>query len=400
MSVLNAAELLAAIDRSTIQLDPARCLHFRDRHATCEACFGICPAEAITRGKLPSLDADKCEGCLACLTVCPSGAYHADDAVAPLLNSVCHVEGDTLELLCTKNPQPEKGLSKTSVGIRVKGCLAGLGTGAYLALAAFGVAHIAVRTEACGGCKWAALQPLIEDQIKRAQHFLEAWGKSESIACLSEAHEMVERPWWDAENPPLSRRELFRMMTRQGQIAMACAIENGEHATDQRPGRDRLRTLAAVAHLPPPEAIGSIDLNELGFASKRVSEACTACGACARACPTGALTFEKDEADTRFALIFSPRNCIACDFCAHVCVPSAIVVDHKPSFAEVFGEPQIQLLEGELMRCERCGAIVAKRGTERLCDLCEYRRTHRFGAMLPPVRKTDPLGEGNPADEQ
>jgi len=264
VSLLDAAERFAAMDRSAIVLDPARCLHSLDRASTCEACFQICPAEAIAPGKPPSLDADKCESCLACLVVCPVGAYNADDAVRPLLNAVTRLEGQTLELVCAKNPQPEKGISESSVGIRVKGCLAGLGTGTYLALAALGLERVVARTEACSACEWANLRPQIDSQIERAARVLAGWDKGETVTSSSASDGLVERTVWDAENPPLSRRDLFRMMARQGQVAMARlfrmmarqgqvamarAMENGEHSIGRKPGRDRVRALGAVAHL-------------------------------------------------------------------------------------------------------------------------------------------------------
>lgn len=384
MSLLDAAERFASLDRSALVLDSARCLHSLDHNATCDVCFQICPVNAITPGKPPTLDAEKCESCLACLTVCPVGAYNADDAVGALLNAAAHLEDQTLELVCTKNPQPEKGTSESGIGIRVKGCLAGLGAGTYLALAALGVERISARTEACSACEWASLRPRIDSQVKRAAHFLAAWNENASITSSSSSDDLVERAIWNAENPPLSRRDLFRMMARQGQVAMARAMENSEHSVGRKPGRDRARTLGAVAHLDAPQNKPTVDLSQFGFAAVTISEACNACGACGRACPTEALKFEKDEDSTVFALKFTARDCIGCDLCTRVCLPAAVSVNHAPTFAEIFNEEQVTLQEGELLKCERCGALTAKRGEARLCDLCEYRRTHPFGSVMPP----------------
>jgi len=106
MRILNVAERFAALDRSAVILDKESCLHNQNRFSGCEACFDICPVQAIHPGKPPSLDSEKCESCLACLTVCPMGAYSADDAVASLLNAVTRLEGSELEVLCEKNLKP------------------------------------------------------------------------------------------------------------------------------------------------------------------------------------------------------------------------------------------------------------------------------------------------------
>ncbi len=337
-----------------------RCLHSQDRFSGCEACFGICPVNAITPGKPPVLDAEKCQTCLACITVCPVGAYSADDAVTPLLNSITHLEGEQVELICAKNEQADKGLQASSIGIRLRGCLAGLGTGTYLALAALGLEHTSLRTEACAACEWGKLRPEIESQVNRAGHFLSAWNKAEAFTCVSTLENAVQRPLWNADNPPLSRRDMFRMITRQGQVALARAMENGQVHSGRRPGRDRLRAVNAVAHLPEHEQ--DPDLSPLGFASVTVTEACTACGACARACPTEALRFEKNEEETTYKLMFSARTCIGCDLCVHVCLAEAVTVEHEPTFTQIFGIEALTLQEGELVKCERCGTLMAKRG--------------------------------------
>ena len=387
MSLFAAAEWFAALDRSSVTLNTERCLHSQDRFSGCQACYDICPVSAITPGKPPALDSEKCQSCLACLTVCPVGAYAADEAVVSLLNAVTHLEAGALELLCERNPQAALGISEASTGIRVRGCLAGLGPGAYLALATFGLEHIRVRTDACSGCKWGTLPRQVEVQVRQAQQLLEAWGKAETLDCVSELESPVERPLWEATNPPLSRRDMFRMLAQQGKVAMARAIENEQTKPGHRPGRDRLRLLGAVAHLPAPQPGYTGSIMDMDFAWVSVSETCTACGVCAHVCPTSALQFEKNEAEKAYTLTFSARNCIGCEMCMHVCAPSAVSVNHTPTFAQIFGEETMTLQEGELVKCERCGILMAAKPNVHLCPLCEYRQTHPFGSMLPPGLK-------------
>jgi ferredoxin len=302
------------------------------------------------------------------------------------LNCLTHVEDKSVELLCGLHPNPETGTDE-NIGIRIQGCLAGLGTGAYLAVSALGMERIIVRTDACATCKWHSLSPNIHEQIERANHFLSAWNKMDSIVFMDEIESPVERMVWDAKNPPLSRRDLFRMMARQGQVAMARAMENGLAALERQPGRDRLRLLSAVAHLEKEPSV-KIDLHKFNFAALTISEACTACGVCARTCPADALHFEKDPEGTAFSISFSPKNCIGCDLCAHVCQPEAICIDHEPAFEKIFGvNGPVVLQSGQLVRCEHCHTSMAAREGVRLCPLCEYRRKHPFGSMLPGKSK-------------
>jgi ferredoxin len=388
LSLLDAAERFASIDRSQVLLDTKHCLHSQDQYSTCAACYDVCPVDAITVGKPPVLNAEACQSCLACIPACPVGAFRADDDVSSLLNCVMHVDSKAIELICGLHPHPETGKSMEGIGIRIQGCLAGLGNGALLTLAALGLERILLRTDTCRACKWGSLSERIDQEARRANIFLTAWDKVDNIICMEKVDTPIERPLWEAKNPPLSRRDLFRMMARQGQVAMARAMENGPAGSKRQPGRDRLRLLAAVSHLPDPESDSTVNLDGFGFASLTISESCTACGACGKACPTEALRFEKNQEEMGFTLSFTPQDCIGCDLCAHVCAPAAITLDHEPSFEKVLAKEPVLARSGELVRCERCKTLMAAKPDVRLCPLCEYRRANPFGSMMPPGMKS------------
>ncbi|MBL8102171.1 MAG: 4Fe-4S binding protein, partial [Anaerolineales bacterium] len=332
--------------------------------------------------KPPILDSEKCESCLACLPICPVGAFHADDEVKDLLTCITHIEDQPVELLCGLHSHPENGVDSEAIGIQIHGCLAGLGTGALLALSAFGLKRLTLRADSCSDCKWRSLHSEIHLQAERAARFLSSWNEDIIITCVDEIETPMEHLLWSAKNPPLSRRDLFRMMAKQGQVALARAMENGVTASKRQPGRDRLRLLSAVSHLPEPSS--TTRLNEFGFATLTISESCTACNACGRACPTEALHFEKNDESMTYSLIFSAQNCIGCNLCDHVCLPDSITLNHEPSFEQVFGVNEAQVVEsGSLVRCERCKSLMAARDGVKLCPLCEYRRAHPFGSMMP-----------------
>lgn len=384
MFLFDIADRFTSLDHSNVTFDSKCCLRSLYRFSDCEACFNICPSSAITPGKVPTLDSAKCQTCLACLPICPAGAYSADDSVSSLISAVTNLEGSAFELLCDRNPKAPLGLSAESTGIRVRGCLAGLGTGTYLALVASGHEHIMVRMDACSGCEWKTLPSQVEKQVARAKQLLEAWGKAESINVVSELNSHAERPVWDATNPPVSRRDLFRNLTHQGQATIARIIQDEKTLSDHRPGRDRLRLLGAITHFPSPLSTDVTGIGEMGFATLLASENCVACGTCARACPTRALQFVKTENDTAFTLSLSVKNCIGCDICAHVCTSKTLKVDHSPSFAQVFGADTLVLREGGLVKCEQCGTLIASRPGVRFCQFCEFRQAHPLGSMQGP----------------
>jgi len=169
VNLLAVADHLASLEWSSPSLDSKRCLHALDKYSACEACFGVCPSNAIGAGKPPTLNAAKCEGCLACLATCPAGAFTGDDAVPALLNAAARSEAQILELVCGLYIANETGSPEAGVAIRVRGCLAGIGVGAYLALIALGKTRVIVRSDACAQCRFASLQPRIEAQLDDAE---------------------------------------------------------------------------------------------------------------------------------------------------------------------------------------------------------------------------------------
>ncbi|MDP2949067.1 MAG: 4Fe-4S binding protein, partial [Chloroflexota bacterium] len=90
------------------------------------------------------------------------------------------------------------------------------------------------------------------------------------------------------------------------------------------------------------------------------SERCSACGLCARHCPTQALTV--DEKDEAFSLTHRAELCTACGLCAEVCPEEgAIQVEQRLDIARLTASPEIVKTD-RLLRCRRCGAKLAPAG--------------------------------------
>lgn len=405
MNLLSAAERLGEIDRSAVRYEPGRCLHSLNKFSECEACLQLCPVGAIQPGKAPEFQAEQCVRCYACLPACPTGAYAADDSVPALLTCAARVESGQVEVVCSQHPQPQSGLSDNAVAIQVRGCLAGLGAGAYMALVCTGVKHAALRLDACADCAWARqpsqLRALIEDQIATARRVLQAWGLQDTVEAVAQAPEPLagQRPLWEADNPPLTRRDLFKLASRQGQIAAARAMGSQPSADGAKPGRERSRMIHAARRIAAEHTPSSlVELEGMGFAALSVSEACIACGVCGRACPTGTLHFSRDGEKT-YSLSFYQGACIDCGICAQVCSPGAIRIDHRASVSNLAQAEPILLQEGGLTHCKRCNALIAARPGVRLCPLCQFRRDNPFASRLPPgiVQGSSPEKRGQPS---
>ncbi len=333
-------------------------------------------------GEQVSFAADKCAICLACLPACPTSAFSADDVVPALLICAARLESGSVELICKQHPDPGRGPEEDQVAVQVRGCLAGLGVGAYLSLAALGLSQIYIRIDMCGDCPWAGMLDRIKAQIDLARQILAARGLETRCLVVEADSAKVERPLWDADNPPLSRRDLFRFASRQGQVALARSMAKDPAPHGQTPARDRQRMYTALAHFPQESPVEDTSLLESCFADIHVKDDCSACGVCGRACPTGALELEKEE--NQYRLKFFAWKCVGCDLCLHVCAHHSLEVNHQPSIKQVFGQPEAILRSGELVQCQRCNTWFAAGLDQKYCPTCEFRLKNPFGSKLPP----------------
>jgi ferredoxin len=378
------------VARTAVRLEQDRCLHGRARLSDCSACLELCPSGAIHSGRPPSLAEVACVRCRACLPACPAGAYQAADEVTPLLQAAAQQPGTTLELICSFHPAPEMGAAEIDTAVRIEGCLAGLGNGALVALAALGLRQVVLRTEACGGCPLGALHSVISRQVEQVRQLLVAWELAAVVRCGNAASdpELVQRRLRRSGSVTYSRRKLFRLGAEaESELPLPpwLAVALSEEQSSPPSANHRL-LLAALDHLNRSWPQAPPSLAGLGLGSLTVAaDPCTACGTCARICPTAALTFE--ERDNRFRLTLAARQCIACGLCAQVCTPHAIELNTAPAYYQLFNElGPLVLAAGALSRCQRCNGFFAARPDRHLCGICALRPDSPFTSPLPPGR--------------
>lgn len=378
MNLLSLAEKLAGEPQAPVAFDAARCLHSGDKFAGCDACVAICPSGAIAPGEPPEFAAVECVRCFACLPACPTGAYAMEDEVPDVMRCLARLDIDTLELVCQQHPAPHLGLEGRSAAIQVRGCLAGLGTAAYLQLATKPLQRVVLRTDACADCSWQTLPAEVLRQAAGARQWLQSLQRADFLEEAPVLQNPVKRPVHRAGSPPVSRRDLFRGRVQEPPPVDIVSSTNPYH--------QRLRLLNALRRFEPEnldretaQTVGK------GFAALTVSHACSACGTCARACPTGALVLETTHDERHFELTFSLQACLACDSCAHLCLEGALAVDHEVSLQRIYEAHDDEvLLEGALGKCKRCNGRFAEAALkDGYCSVCAFRRSNPFVSRMP-----------------
>jgi ferredoxin len=92
------------------------------------------------------------------------------------------------------------------------------------------------------------------------------------------------------------------------------------------------------------------------------SATCTACEACAIACPIGALA--SSRSDDQISLTFDHSDCVACGRCVEVCpeTENETIKLTKATDLNALKAGRRTLIESAETLCERCGKPVASRG--------------------------------------
>jgi formate hydrogenlyase subunit 6/NADH:ubiquinone oxidoreductase subunit I len=331
--------------------------------------------------------------------ICPGGAFSGDDGVKLLYDSVAALRTATrIELVCHQHPSAEKGAAENDAVVRVDHCLAAFGPSVYVGLlsllesgpteattdgaTAKAGARVSLRLDACRDCPIGAVQPSIARTIADANALVEAAGHQRPFATIEQmAAPASQRTVIDAK-PQMSRRQLFTALTGGSKRLLTGSLlpETPPKGTKVAPA-ERQRLIAA---LKLASTNGGNAPAELPFANLVAGDNCSACGVCARACPTGALQFVADRND-RYRLSFTSAACTACGVCIDLCEPGALQRAGTPRMSDLAAETTVSLRAGALRRCQRCGAKFDGLPDVKHCPVCEWRRKHPFGARPTPL---------------
>ena len=368
---MNIIKLASAVEawsagQPAITVTPERCLHRRDKHSPCSACLDICPMNAITLDGEVALDLDSCIRCGLCLHECPVGVFEGENGTRRLLHCYTQLtDRERVEITCKHHPAPATGRGGIDAVISTNGCLSKLDPAAYLALFALG-----------------ALCANITKTIETAREFLGA-DAEELVVETEPAQKRKTRPVYSVNNPPVSRRGLFRMIAMQTENPIDALLgAEGEEGSALPETRRRLR--AVLPHLPNSDPAATVA--DAGFTRLSADDHCNACELCARVCPTHALGFYLN--DEAFGLGFTPAACTNCGLCINLCEPKALQQAGQPTVGEILDDEPVMIYAGQVKRCRRCNTPFAGEGD--LCPPCDFRQKNPFGLMM----KKSPLADG------
>jgi ferredoxin len=343
----------------------------------CRVCAKVCPHEALSPsdGGRMILNKAQCTGCGACVSACPREAFEFPGA------SLAQIEAQVGVLLdpalsalnprgilfaCRKSApvlqgQPRHGFSYPDGWLPVEvPCLGMVGPTWILHCLNQGAAAVGVLPCPREECRFGRREE-VESRVDYCRALLGLFGEAPDLVRRLDpadpagmARALASLPAPGARHEAEQPRAAPRFAPREGAQAVLRLAE-GYGASPDR----------ALTH--PHSPLGVVELKE----------GCTGCGACASACPPGALALEREGEE--IALAFDARLCIGCGDCVPIC-PERVVSVEKVTDLRRLIEGKRVLYRDREVRCEKCGAPVAPRAM-----------LERISALLGPDPAVSPI---------
>lgn len=378
-----------------LTVQPALCLNRRHQAAGCTCCVAACPVDAITLDDhRPLVDDETCVRCGICLHSCPTGAFaQPNPAERQLLATTRNLPAQPLALICALHPTPNETAAPVATIVQHRRCLAALAVDQLLALCEDGERPVWLDDCPCATCPLGAAQKSLHQQVISANALLQAFSRQTVLFLQSEQDdrlvaEPTRRPLIDAGNPPVARRGFLTALGRavgvQSVTPQPVSPPNaGQGSSSRLPQQIPPQRIALQSRLqswPRLEAT-TVAVADLPFAAVQVDPArCSACGLCARFCPTGALQFTAEE--DHFTLSFQAAICVDCPLCTVACPEDAIRLGDNLAVAALVSEEGLPVVEGQLTNCAQCSVPTAAQAGESTPTRC-YSCRQGSGAVQP-----------------
>lgn len=356
------------------------CLNARHRAGNCTRCREVCPVAAITlSGERPAVDPVACVRCGVCVVACPTKVF-AETAAPEGGIMPPKSPHRPLELFCREAIERQPDGAETvesrvagAAGRQAPRCLAALPAMTLLALSRLGAREVWLNDAPCARCPLGAAHRQLLEHVREANAWLDNAGRTAVIQTYTRNPDALSTPptRQPAAAPAVfSRRRAFfqRLLAPPGRPGGVAEGAPGVPASRRR----LLAVLRPLPRLETPLDSRSLPVTDIALDTT----ACTGCGLCAPACPTGALTFLTADDEAAFGLYFRPGHCIDCGLCAVACPEQAIAYrDDSLDAATLFDEATVPLHAAPLKDCRGCPAQIAAGGGHDHCHICRQGTT-------------------------
>lgn len=339
-----------------------RCVRYRYRYSACRHCMDACPHDAVELlDEGIRLDAARCQNCALCTAACPTAALGADNL--PRLDLLRRaIKTERFSFACAPS-----GVAADAV----VPCLGALDAAMLAYLAKRRIAVELHGSRHCAQCAHGAKgEALLAAHLESADALEAAAGPEEWLAAT-----LADAPGQADAEPDFraGRRQLFRRLIGRGVDEMARAAAPATAPVEEKAIRagawfvpEMRELLAIVCKRKDREPFRIAPQAALPLMDVRLMQGCTACEACFRVCPTGAMQVRED--DKSWNLAFAIDRCVGCGVCLEVC--QLRVLYAAESFDATPERKPAVLRQLAKQRCNRCDRFFVSTEPCETCPVC------------------------------
>jgi ferredoxin len=366
--VLELMSTLSELDTNDITIHAERCVVVRNRNAHCRRCSQACTSGAISLiGNELVIDAEKCVGCGACATVCPTAALEARNPTdAELLQSSSRImrEKEVPPVFACKPLLTSGSTGYDHSKVVEIGCLGRLEESELVALIALGLSPLVLAHDDCESCSQLPGRKVADLVYETMTSLLEVWGQSNPLRFVKGLPDEVVLEKREAARTEdaggMSRRDFFTQIKTGARDVVAQSATQAFHLNEQpdeeKPVVVRVMRDGTLPHFIPNRRERMLDYLELigepnaEWLDSRLwghlsidAERCNSCRMCATFCPTGAIVkFDDLGEDGEVGIEHYPADCVQCRLCEDICPADALTISSRV--------PVRELVEGEIVR--------------------------------------------------
>lgn len=351
----------------------------------CRLCVQVCPRDALgTEAGRVVVDKARCDGCGLCVGACPRRAVVLPGSSLPQyeaqIEALLAAPAPGLLFCCRRAAAAREEVPTGWLPVEVP-CIGSATPGWTLQALAAGASAIGF-SPCAHECGFSVARA--EERVSYLRDLLRLLGDeraAERVQLAKFGHEPGPPPCL----PPLrpAGRPAGSLRLSEPAATAGGLLELSRGGTS--------RTASPRPHAASP--LGLVHLHE---------DACTACGACAAVCPTGALRLE--ESAERIALSYDATACVGCGRCELACPEgsAAALWVERTTDLDALARGRTVLVAETLVRCRSCGNPIAPRRLlgrirellageeqgEQLLRILGERCTHCRGSALAGAKTT------------
>lgn len=340
------------------------CTRYRYRYSTCRRCADVCQYNALALSEQGiAIAPSACRNCSLCVAACPTEAL----SCATLdRTEIVKRAPDRCAMTIACAPSGLKG-------DQVLPCLGNVDAAMLAHLASRGVALTLAGTEYCPVCAHGT------HAARQLERHVEAVAELSSVAggnrwaAIALPGRCDTEPVKSAQSA--QRRHLFRRLVGRGVDQIAGPIAQGDAAQEPLTAIRFARKFSTAGRVALQAIFDNSDNDEQAplalhpaiFAAQvEAPVGCTACEACARACPTDAIQVRESAVTWELAFEFS--RCVGCGVCTEACQPR--VLHLAPATHRWKSSPPTLLHARSKQRCNGCERFFVSPEPAARCPVC------------------------------